>query len=132
MAVATGNTKLFYRFKNVYNSQDVISCIFPLRQLTLLSILNNLPESVEQLYVFGSALTMDCRIDSDIDICVVGDIPSSDVRTIYGAVPRGEKMDLVIYGSLKELEEEAAEEYCTVARSILETGLLVFNRKDVC
>ena len=39
----------------------------------LKAVLAVVPESVDELWVFGSAVTEHCRPDSDLDVCVIGD-----------------------------------------------------------
>ncbi len=54
------------------------------RREDLKKILGMLPDSIDELWVFGSSVTPYCRPDSDLDILVIGDhITHEELKTIY-------------------------------------------------
>lgn len=94
------------------------------KQEDLQKILDVLPDSVEELWVFGSAVTPYCRPDSDLDICVIGDISKEDRRTISHAPRRG--IDLLDI-SKKDFEEEK-EVRGSIFFEVYTKGLLIYTK----
>ena len=91
----------------------------------LQKIIEVLPESVEELWVFGSAVTPYCRPDSDLDICVIGDISKEDRRTISHAPRRG--IDLLDI-SKKDFEGEKINRG-SIFFEIYTKGLLIYTKE---
>ena len=88
-------------------------------------VLGVLPESVDELWVFGSSVTEFCRPDSDLDVCIVGDnISKEDRRTLAHAPRYG--MDLLDI-SHDDFERESKEKG-SVYNEIKSKGLLIYKR----
>jgi predicted nucleotidyltransferase len=72
----------FYRF------------VHPRRQMYLKSILESLPKSVDELWIFGSAVTPNHFSGSDLDIMLIGDdISDDDIMLIYSRISEVAKID---------------------------------------
>ena len=85
-------------------------------------VLEVLPESIDELWVFGSAITEYCRPDSDLDVCIVGDnISKEDRRTLAHAPRYG--MDLLDI-SHDDFEKESREKG-SIYNEIKTKGLLI-------
>lgn len=97
-----------------------------LKQEDLKRILDVLPESVDELWVFGSALTPYCKPESDIDVCVVGDNITNEDRKMLMHAPVS-AMDLI------DVSREGFNNERKVAGSIYnevqENGLLIYDRE---
>ena len=93
----------------------------------LQKILDVLPESVDELWVFGSAVTPYCRPDSDIDVCIIGDnITREDRKRIVHAPRYG--MDLL---DVSHLEFEAEREVKgSIFNEVYTKGLLIYRRGE--
>ena len=98
-----------------------------LKRDELQKVLDVLPDSVDELWVFGSAVTPYCRPDSDIDVCVVGDnITKADRRTMAHAPRYG--MDLVDV-SHEQFETER-EIRGSIFNEVFTKGLLIYRKGD--
>ena len=88
-------------------------------------VLGVLPESVDELWVFGSSVTEFCRPDSNLDVCIVGDnISKEDRRTLAHAPRYG--MDLLDINH-DDFERESKEKG-SVYNEIKSKGLLIYKR----
>jgi len=91
----------------------------------LKSVLAVLPESVDELWVFGSSITKFCRPDSDLDVCVVGDNITKEDRKIMAHAPRF-GMDLL--NVTKDEFEQESKEKGSIFYEVKSKGLLIFKR----
>ena len=91
----------------------------------LQKVLDVLPESVDELWVFGSAVTSFCRPDSDLDVCIIGDsISKEDRRTIAHAPRNG--MDLLNITHADFIRESSEEG--SVFYDVKNKGLLIYKK----
>lgn len=88
-------------------------------------ILNVIPESVDELWVFGSSVTKFCRPDSDLDVCIVGDGITKDDRKVLAHAPRN-GMDLLDI-SHSEFERES-EIKGSIFNEVKNKGLLIYKK----
>ena len=99
--------------------------INPLKQDELKKVLDVIPDSVDELWVFGSAVTPYCRPDSDIDVCIIGNnISREDRRTLTHAPRYG--MDL-INASHEEFDLQKNESG-SIFNEVYTKGLLVYRK----
>jgi len=102
--------------------------IFPPRHHTMKAIMDNLTDTVSKVYVFGSAIRLDCATDSDLDVFIVGELTNPELARIIRAVPEGESADLMVESEeefMKNLDEGSNSLY----RSIYEKGYKIYDRK---
>lgn len=94
-------------FPKKYEGADVLKHIFPLMQREVQKVIDTssqIPE-IKRVIVFGSALTLNCGIKSDLDIAVdIPDIQSEDeflklVRPIRRAI--SVDSDILHYNEIK-------------------------------
>lgn len=114
------------KWENLYGYEKVYSFIFPFfqnRVHTLVNIAKQNPR-IEKLIVFGSILTESTGIDSDIDICLVGNIKDSDTKDMRKI--DGTEVDIIIC-TQEELDSKSCDIH-TVYREIIEKGLVVYGR----
>ena len=73
------------RWKNINNYEEVYSYIFPYFQKKVHYIVEKLKkfDSVEKIIIFGSILTNNTGIDSDIDICIVGELSIEETSGLW-------------------------------------------------
>lgn len=57
--------------------------INPIKQKDVKEILSVLPDTLEELWIFGSSTTDKCQDNSDIDICLVGNTTRDEEKRIY-------------------------------------------------
>ena len=103
--------------------------IFPPRHRTMKAVLDNLPDTVSKVYVFGSALRLDSAVNSDIDLFLVGHVESEDLSKIHRAIPEGEKADILIE-SEEEFYKNIYCDYSSLYRKVFEGGYKIYERKD--
>ena len=89
------------------------------------NLLRSLPDSVDQVWVFGSAVTPYCRPDSDLDICLVGESISHEEQKRLFATPGG-PIDLLT-ATHEELRVQAADAG-SVYYDIVHKGVLVHQK----
>lgn len=98
-----------------------------LKQDDLKKVLDAMPESVDELWVFGSAVTCYCRPDSDLDVCAVGDnITREDRRKMIHAPRRA--LDLLTI-SHEDFERESRD-HNSVFHAVKNDGLLIYRKGE--
>ena len=95
------------------------------KQDDLRKVIEALPESVDELWVFGSAVTPYCKPESDIDVCVIGNAISKADRKLIAHAPRG-SMDLLDV-SHQQFEAER-DELGSIFYDVFHKGLLVYKK----
>ncbi|MBQ6495657.1 MAG: type II toxin-antitoxin system RelB/DinJ family antitoxin [Firmicutes bacterium] len=90
-------------------------------------VLNVIPESVDELWVFGSAVTPYCRPDSDLDVCIVGDNITKEDRKVLAHAPR-RGMDLLNI-SHADFEKERQDPN-SVYYDVFHKGVRVYGKGD--
>ena len=95
------------------------------KQDDLQKVLDVIPDSVDELWVFGSAVTEYCRPDSDLDVCAVGDMISKEDRKVLAHAPRN-AMDLLTV-SHEEFAKESSEPG-SVFYDVKTKGLLIYKK----
>ena len=107
---------------------DIYKPIFPPRHHTVKAILDNLPDTVDKVYIFGSSVRTDCSPASDLDVFFIGSMKNDDYRRIVLAIPDGEKADF-----LTETEEEFMKNledgWSSLYRKVYEGGYKIYERK---
>ena len=107
------------------NPRNNFEKINPLKQDELRKVLDVIPDSVDELWVFGSAATPYCRPDSDIDVCIVGDSISRDDRKLLAHAPRY-GMDLI--DVTHERFEAEKHEPGSIFNEVYSKGLLIYRK----
>ena len=103
--------------------------IFPPRHRTMKAVLENLPDTVSRVYVFGSALRLDSAVNSDIDLFMLGSLTSEDLNAIYRAIPEGEKADILVE-SENEFMQNVYGDYSSLYRKVYEGGYKIYERES--
>ena len=99
--------------------------VFPLRHHSLKAILDNIPDTVESVYIYGSSLRMDTAFNSDLDIFIIGSISKNDLKKIYQAIPKKEKVDILIE-TKEEFEYNLHNHWNDLYRKVFEGGYKVY------
>ena len=100
---------------------NIAKYIYPLKQRQVDNIINNIPDSVQKVVVFGSSHTWHCNIDSDIDIAVSIHGNSADktlVRTIISK-QCDDECDVVFLDEIQENERIMGE---------IKKGVVIYER----
>ena len=101
--------------------------IHPYKQKAVKRLIDTVEEWVEYLIVFGSSTQLTCRVDSDLDICVIGEPPSRgnyQVGQIEGTV------DIILKPSVAILKERYESGTVGVIKDIIEKGVLIYAREE--
>ena len=120
MGCNDGERQVFYSV-----TDRLFRFIHPLRQKNFENVFNNLPDTVGQLWVFGSAVTANCLPWSDLDICAVGgNITMDDRRRIIEAA--GCETDLLVADNEVFTQKSAQFGHCYY--NIVNTGILYYDK----
>ena len=115
-------------FPDPFGYGDIYKPIFPPRHHTMKAILDNIPDTIEKVYVFGSSLKLNTATDSDLDIFFIGSITNAELSKIIRAIPEGEKADFLI-----ETEEEFArnleDNWSGLYNKVYEEGYKIYDKK---
>ena len=102
--------------------------IFPPRHHAMKAIMDNLPETVDKVYVFGSSLRLDSATDSDLDIFIVGSVTNMELRKILTAVPEGENVDIIVETE-NEFISNLNDGWSSLYRKVYEGGYKIYEKK---
>ena len=115
-------------FPDPFGYGDIYKPIFPPRHKTMKAVLDNLPDTVEKIYVYGSSLRLDTATDSDLDIFLIGSITNAELAEIIRAIPKGEKADFLV-----ETEEEfmrnLESDWSSLYNKVYEGGYKIYDKK---
>ena len=105
--------------------EEPLSLVHPLKRAAVEEILlSDIPDTVERIIIFGSAVRIDCRPTSDIDIAIVGSYKLHDednrpwLKTLKNLGPK----DIKIYTSA-QLEENVG-----IRKHINERGVVIYEQ----
>jgi predicted nucleotidyltransferase len=70
--------------------------VFPPRHHTLKAIMDNITDTVSKVYIYGSAIRLDCATDSDLDVFIVGRLTNNEIAKMIRAIPEGETADILV------------------------------------
>ena len=106
-------------------SKSNVDKISHYKQDDLKAVLDVIPESVDELWVFGSSVTPYCRPDSDLDVCIVGDnITKADRKALIHAPRHGmDLLDITNTDFIKERNEAGS-----VFNEVFNKGVLVYKK----
>ena len=102
--------------------------IFPPRHHAMKAIIDNLPETVEKIYVFGGSLRLDSATDSDLDIFLVGSVTNMELRKMLMAVPDGEKVDIIVETE-NEFLNNLEDGWSSLYQKVYEGGYKIYDRE---
>ena len=102
--------------------------VFPLRHHTLKAVLENLPQTVECVYVYGSSLRLDTAFNSDLDVFVIGTLTNDELGKILRAVPEREKLDILVE-TREEFLCNLNNHWNNLYRKVYEGGYKVYERR---
>jgi predicted nucleotidyltransferase len=100
--------------------------IHPFKQAAAKHLAENIMPGITHVIVFGSAVLPCCRSWSDVDVCLIGDM--GDDVLLSPLKKKGESYDFLKYASLDELHRLADRSIQNVEKSIVEKGVLVYER----
>jgi predicted nucleotidyltransferase len=117
-------------FFDKYGYGKPFTYIHPFKQKAVKHVVDNVPDSVKMIIVFGSSVTDGCGYDSDIDLCVIGN-PTADEHhnmITYKLGTEGlQPFDVLSYKTLAELVNAFSIEKFGIEREILLNGVRVYD-----
>lgn len=118
-----------YQFPVVVESQYDLRGIYPPAQTYVKQILDELPEYIEKVFVFGSAVSLRWGTDSDLDFLFITDKPSQEVLKEMSPILRSIKIciDLIIKSS-ETLNTERSTSINSLGSEIEREGVCVYER----
>jgi len=91
------------------------------------AIMDNIPDTVSKIYVFGSAIRLDCATDSDLDVFIVGKLTNPELARIIRAIPEGEVADFLVE-SEEEFEKNLEEGMSSFYKGVYERGYKIYDK----
>ena len=113
----------FLQAEEVFSSVS-IKHISPYRTEDLKAVLSVVPDSVEEIWVFGSTVTPYCRPQSDLDLCIVGHTTIQEESRMYKAAKCA--VDIITEtpeGFIKQQKTPGS-----VYKEVVDKGLLVYKK----
>ena len=98
--------------------------ISPYRREDLKAVLAKVPDSAEEVWVFGSTVTPYCRPDSDLDICIVGHTTMQEESVMYKAA----KCAVDIITETPEGFARLSQKPGSIYKEVRDKGLLVYKK----
>ncbi len=90
----------------------------------LKKVLGKVTDSVEEIWVFGSTVTENCRPQSDLDICIIGHTTLEEEAAMYKAADCA--VDIIT--ETPEGFKEAQKLPGSVYKEVIEKGMLVYKK----
>ena len=115
-------------FPDPFGYGDEYRPIFPPRHHAMKALMDNIPETVEKIYVFGSSLRLDSATDSDLDIFIIGNVTNVELRKMLMAIPDGEKVDVIIETE-NEFFNNLEEGWSSLYQKVYEGGYIIYEKK---
>ena len=128
MVYAEGSSRKRLCFPDPFGYGEEYRPVFPLRHHTLKAVLDNLPETVECVYVYGSSLRLDTAFNSDLDVFIVGTLTNEELGRIFRSVPRKEKLDVLVE-TREEFDKNVANHWNDLYRRVYEEGYKVYEKR---
>ena len=89
------------------------------------NILDMIPDSVDELWIFGSAVTAYCKPTSDLDVCVIGDnISHEDLKRIFAAP----KCAIDLLNATHEEFNSFRQEPGNIFAEVYNKGLMIYKK----
>ena len=115
-------------FPDPHEFGDKYRPIFPPRHRTVKAILDNLPDTVNKVYIFGSSVRTDCSPASDLDVFFIGSMTNDDYWRITLAIPEGEKADFLVETE-DEFKKNLEDNWTSLYQKVYEKGYKIYERK---
>lgn len=98
--------------------------IHPLKVNDIKKIIEVIPDSLEELWVFGSTVTEHCRELSDIDLCLIGNTTTDEEKLIFRAPDSA--VDIIKETPEGFLREQNVKG--SIYKEVKEKGLMVYKK----
>jgi|GEM_PF-2240341 len=92
----------------------------------LKALLAKVPESVEEIWVFGSTVTEHCRPQSDLDVCIIGHTTTKEESAMYKAP----KCAVDIITETPEGFAKQSKINGSIYKEVIEKGVLVYKKGE--
>lgn len=113
-----------YQFNDIYGYGKPIIFIHPFKQQVVKKLVEHICPAVTHVIIFGSATLPACRYDSDVDVCLIGDVENMDTSKLLMS---GQAYDIVKYHSLTELRQKAESSFHNISKEIYTKGVVVYH-----
>lgn len=111
-------------FEDKYKLGGNLKYVHPSKQEAVKEILEIIPDSLEELWLFGSSVTGSCKESSDIDLCLVGNTTHEEEKLIY-MTPKC-AVDIIRETPEGFLEEQSKKE--SIYKQVYDTGVLIYKK----
>ena len=115
-----------YVFFDKYNLGEPYTYIHPFHQKAIKHLVEHLPEWIEVVAVFGSSVRTTCGPNSDLDICLIGQMPEQEnLRQLR--LPE-HQYDFINVASRALLMEKAQQSFQNIYQNIVKEGVIVYDK----
>ena len=117
-------------FPDPHNYGDIYKPIFPPYHKAVKVIMDNIPDSVEKIYVFGSQIRWDCATNTDLDVFIVGSVNDCEYKQIYNKLAEiNIPVDILIetYDKFMSLLDS---DFTSIYRKVYEGGYKIYDREE--
>ena len=115
-------------FPDPFNYGNEYKPIFPPRHHTMKAIIDNITNTIEKIYVYGSSIRMDSATDSDLDVFIIGSLTNAELAIIMRAIPEGEKADILVE-SEAEFMANLNNGNSSLYQKVYERGYKIYDKK---
>ncbi|MEA1975176.1 MAG: nucleotidyltransferase domain-containing protein [Bacillota bacterium] len=114
-----------YLYEDLNNYGGVYNLIFPFFQKPVHKLLEKMPYSkIDEIWLFGSIITNLTGIDSDIDICIVGDIDIEDTKGLWSV----DKIPVDLIWCKKNEFYKMVKDVNSVFSDVFNQGVKIYGR----
>ena len=115
-----------YKFIDKYGYGEPLSYIHPYKQKAVKYTVDSIFDWVLYIIVFGSSVSTTCKINSDIDLCLIGkSVDNFDLNLLRF---QNESYDFILVESKEELFSKASLNSQNIYKDILENGVIVYDK----
>ena len=115
-----------YKFYDKYNLGEPYVYIHPYRQEDVRRLVEQIPDWVQYLIVFGSSVRVYCKMTSDLDLCVIG--PGKFSEDFLSMFENG--VDVIYYDSVCNYLGKVKQIPFSASGDSYRKGVVVYARQD--
>ena len=109
------------KFIDKYGYGGAYEYIHPYKQKDVKTVEKEIKDDVEAIIVFGSSIKDTCRPNSDIDMCIIGNIKNINIS-------KNIEVDILSYPSVSILKEVAQNPWYSIEKEIWNKGVVIYAR----
>lgn len=113
-----------YKFIDKYGYGEPYIYIHPHKQQIVKQIVDAIPNWVDYLIVFGSAVNATCKQTSDVDLCVIGQRKDSDNVEDFDNL----HVDIITHNTVTSFKDSISKNPYSASSDAYNKGVVVYAR----